>query len=131
MFPTMTMTSEKVSHLVEMVNVVTGWDLTDEEAMRISWRTSTLCRAFNIRQGITPGVEKPSPRYGSAPIDGPLMGVSIMPHWEELLEGYYGHMGWDRKSGRPLPATLRMLGLENIIHDLWDEGPFPKVKEES
>ena len=59
-------------------------------------------------------------RWSSAPVDGPAQGISIAGHWESMLDNYYEHMGWDRKSGRPLPQTLKGLGLEDIVTDLWD-----------
>lgn len=116
---TMSYSGDDVGHLVDMLNAVTGWDFTSEEAMRMSFRVANLFRAFNIRHGMTPDVEEPSPRYGSAPVDGPAKGMSIMPHWKEMLDEYYKVMGWDRKSGKPLPRTLRSLGLEAVIPDLW------------
>jgi aldehyde:ferredoxin oxidoreductase len=38
-----------------------------------------------------------------------------------MLDEYYKHMGWDRKSGRPLVETLRKLGLEAEARDLWGD----------
>ena len=35
-----------------------------------------------------------------------------------MLENYYGLMGWDPKTGKPLPDTLKELGLEELIGDL-------------
>jgi aldehyde:ferredoxin oxidoreductase len=75
-------------------------------------------RAFNIRHGITPDVEYPSIRYSSTPVDGPAKGQNVALHWDDMLENYYGTMGWDRTSGRPLPETLEKLGLGHIIPDL-------------
>jgi len=118
---TMTYMGDDVGHLVDMLNAVTGWDFTKEEAAQMSLRVANLFRAFNIRHGITPEVEEPSPRYGSAPVDGPAEGKSIMPHWKEMLDEYYQLMGWDRDSGKPLPQTLRNLGLEAVIPDIWGE----------
>ncbi|MDP2952877.1 MAG: aldehyde ferredoxin oxidoreductase C-terminal domain-containing protein [Chloroflexota bacterium] len=108
-----------IQHLVPALNAATGWDFDIPEALRMGERVANLLRAFNLRQGITPEVEYPSARYGSAPVDGPIKGKSIRPHWDGMLDSYYQHMGWDRKSGRPLPETLRSLGLEHIIPDLW------------
>jgi hypothetical protein len=28
-------------------------------------------------------------------------------------------MGWDRKTGKPYPETLKALGLDYIVKDLW------------
>jgi len=116
---TMSYTGYDVGHLVDILNAVTGWEFTDEEAMKMSMRVANLFRAFNIRHGFTPEVEEPSPRYGSAPVDGPVEGKSIMPYWEKMLDEYYKLMGWDRDSGKPLPRTLRSLGLEAVIPDIW------------
>ncbi len=31
-----------------------------------------------------------------------------------MVENYYRLMGWDPKTGKPLPETLKQLGLEEI-----------------
>ncbi|MBI4301052.1 MAG: aldehyde:ferredoxin oxidoreductase, partial [Chloroflexi bacterium] len=80
---------------------------------------SNLLRAFNLRHGVSVEKEQPSARWSSAPEDGPAKGKTISPHWEGMLDNYYIEMGWDRKSGRPMPETLRALGLENVVKDLW------------
>lgn len=59
--------------------------------------------------------ERPSKRYGSIPVDGPVEGKNIMEKWGRMLENYYAHMGWDPKTGIPLPETLKKLGLEDLI----------------
>jgi len=121
MFPTRTMvlTPGAVEHVIDILNAVTGWDFTKGEADRQAHMLSNLFRVFNLRHGIKTDVEHPSPRYGSTPEDGPAKGKGIMPHWDYLLDNYYKVMGWDRASGRPLPETLKSLGLEDIIADIW------------
>jgi aldehyde:ferredoxin oxidoreductase len=32
-----------------------------------------------------------------------------------MVQTYYESMGWDAKTGRPLPQTLKALGLEEVI----------------
>ncbi len=103
----------------EAVSAVTGWDFTPEEGKRAGLRAVNLMRSFNIRCGIGKEHDYPSERYGSTPIDGPSMGISIMPHWEAMLENYYTLMGWDIETGKPLPETLKSLGLEQVIKDIW------------
>ena len=95
--------------------------ITEEDARIIGRRVVNLLRAFNIRHGLTPEQEAPSPRYGSAPMDGPVRGRSITPYWEAIRRSYYQHMGWDSDTGIPLPKTLRGLGLEEVVADLWGE----------
>ena len=107
--------------LVAMLNAATGWDFTWEEARKVGLRAVNLLRAFNIRRGYATDVEMPSPRYGSPLPDGADAGRSIRPVLNEMLDVYYGEMGWDRASGKPLPETLRSLGLEDVIRHLWPQ----------
>jgi len=99
----------------EAVGAVTGWDFTPEEAKRVGLRAVHLMKAFNIRAGITRELDRPSERYGSTPIDGPSKGISVGPHWDRMLENYYRLMGWDVKTGKPLPETLK-----SLITASWD-----------
>jgi aldehyde:ferredoxin oxidoreductase len=104
---------------VEAVKAATGWDFTFEEATAVGLRAVNLLKAFNLRHGIGPELDRPSPRYSSTPEDGVAQGISIMPHWERMVGDYYEQMGWDRESSRPLPGTLRRLGLEHVVADIW------------
>jgi aldehyde:ferredoxin oxidoreductase len=123
MFPSATMLASRIDYLVEMLNLVNGWQYTDGDALTTGMRIDNLLRAFNIRHGLTPELEAPSSRYGSAQVDGPAMAGSVVPHWDTMLDQYYKGMGWDKASGRPLPETLRRLGLDDVVRDLWqDEG---------
>lgn len=103
--------------MTQAVRAATGWDFTIDEAMRMGRRAVNLMRLFNLRHGIDPALDAPSPRYGSAPSDGPGQGVSILDHWDAMLKNYYREMGWSEK-GIPLPETLRELDLEALIKDL-------------
>ncbi|MFH1382091.1 MAG: aldehyde ferredoxin oxidoreductase C-terminal domain-containing protein [Chloroflexota bacterium] len=105
--------------LLEAFNAVTGWDFTPKEAQEVGFRVANVMRAFNIRHGVPVALERPSPRWASTPADGPAKGISIQPHWDSMLDNYYSLMGWDRKTGKPLPETLKNLGLENVAADLW------------
>jgi aldehyde:ferredoxin oxidoreductase len=103
--------------LCKAVNAATGWDLTFEECMTVGRRAINLMRVFNLRHGISAELDAPSTRYGSIQVDGPIAGRSIMPSWDKMLANYYSLMGWDKK-GKPLPETLKGLGLENLLPDL-------------
>jgi aldehyde:ferredoxin oxidoreductase len=106
-----------VPYLAKAVNAACGWDMDVEEAMRAGRRTVNLLRAFNIRHGISPELDAPSSRYGSAPVNGPAAGVSIRPLWSEMLANYYGLLGWDER-GVPTRETLEALGLGHVADDL-------------
>ena len=100
--------------LIEAVQAATGWDLDLDEALTVGRRGINLLRVFCLRHGLDISKEWPSPRYCSTPSDGPAEGKGILPHFADMLRTYYYHMGWDEETGRPLPATLRELGLDDL-----------------
>ena len=109
---------QELAQLVDSLNAVTGWNMDIQEAMTIGKRILNQLRVFNIRHGLTKDIEAPSVRYGSTPVDGPAQGKAIMPKWNDLRRNYYDKMGWDPETGRPLPETLKKVGLAYIIPDL-------------
>ncbi|MFC2001497.1 aldehyde ferredoxin oxidoreductase family protein [Chloroflexota bacterium] len=111
--------------VVEAFNAVTGWDFTVKEAQDVGFRAANLLRAFNLKHGVAIDLERPSPRWSSAPVDGPAKGISIAPHWDSMLDNYYQLMGWDRQTGKPYPATLSALGLDYVAADLWADTTVP------
>jgi aldehyde:ferredoxin oxidoreductase len=110
--------------LTQALSAVTGWDFSMEEAMEVGRRIVNLLRVFNLMHGHTVEMDTPSPRYASAPVDGPKLtqGKTIMSHWNELRSSYYELMGWDKETGKPLPNTLRRFGLDFAITELWGNG---------
>ncbi|MBU2228278.1 MAG: hypothetical protein KJ936_11565 [Proteobacteria bacterium] len=104
--------------LLECLNAVTGWQLTLDDAFTIGRRVINQLRMFNFRHGMKKEDERPSKRYGSVPIDGPAQGKNIMEKWNGMLENYYKSMGWDTETGKPLPETLKKLGLSELMKDL-------------
>jgi len=110
-------TNMNVELLTQAISAVTGWDFGFEEGMSVGRRAVNTMRVFNIRHGLTSDLERPSPRYGSVPQDGPAQGENIAPHLERMLQTYYERMGWDH-AGKPLPETLLALGLEQAASEL-------------
>lgn len=111
-------TKMNIPMLTEAVQAVTGWDFTPREAIEAGLRAVHLMRVFNLKSGLESDLDRPSPRYGSAPADGPTAGKAILSHFEQMIKSYYRGMGWD-ETGRPLPQTLKGLGLEKPADDLW------------
>jgi aldehyde:ferredoxin oxidoreductase len=105
--------------LAEILNAATGWDFSGEDARRVGLRTVNLLRVFNIRHGIGRELDAPSVRYASVPVDGPTKGRDIGAIWDRMLARYYELLGWDVKTGKPLPETLRGLGLGAEAADIW------------
>ena len=70
--------------------------------------------------GHTPDMEGPSVRYASsARADSPAKGKSFLPVFDQALHNYYELVGWDKETGKPLPATLEKLGLGHVVKDIW------------
>lgn len=113
-------TATALELLCQAVNAATGWNMDFQEAMVVGRRAVNLARAFNWRQGIGAELDAPSLRYGSTPLDGIAEGRGIMHHWDNMLHNYYNLMGWDEKTGKPRPETLRSLGLDYVIPHLWE-----------
>lgn len=106
--------------LGKAVEACTGWEgFSGEEALAVGRRISNLLRVFNLRCGLSADLERPSKRYGSIPVDGPMAGKNIMERWEEMRQRYYELMGWEYPSGRPLPETLKKVGLADLVADAW------------
>jgi len=109
----------RMENLCRALNAATGWHYTLDEAMRFGRRTAAILRAVRLRCGLGPELERPSARYGSTPVDGPAKGQAIMDQWETMIDLWYRGVGYDRKTGKPLPKTLRDLGLDWLAKDLW------------
>jgi len=102
---------------IDCVNTITGWDLDMEAAKTVGKRAINQLRVFNVRHGYNRSSDKPSARYGSIPTDGPRRGIGIMSSWEKIVNQFYSNMGWDPMTGKPLPDTLRILGLDHLIEE--------------
>ncbi len=96
---------------LQAYNAATGMNRGLEEMMKAGKRIINTLRLFNLNNGLRPEIEAPSPRYGSAPVDGPARGISILENWDHIREIYYRSMGWDPKTGVPTRETLKDLGL--------------------
>ena len=114
-------TRTTLENLANALNAVTGWTYSKDDALHFGRRTAALLRAFNLRCGIGPEMERPSARYGSVPVDGPTAGVASEPHWDHMLDVWYRTVGYDRATGKPLPDLLDQLGLAQVKADLWGE----------
>jgi aldehyde:ferredoxin oxidoreductase len=103
---------------LDCLNAITGQGYSVSDALHIGRRAVNQLRVFNFRHGLDPALEAPSPRYGSTPTDGPAQGKAVMSYFQWMKSFYFELMGWDPATGKPLPHTLRTLGLEELIPDL-------------
>jgi aldehyde:ferredoxin oxidoreductase len=106
----------KPADLIELLNAVTGWDLTVKELMTIGERINTLCRLFNVREGITRKDDRLPPRFMEPLKGGPTEGYLITEEeFSSMLSNYYEICGWDPETGVPKKEKLIKLGLEFAI----------------
>jgi len=112
-------TRTRLENLVRAVNAATGWTMNVGEAMRMGRRTAAILRAVLLRCGIGPETDYPSKRYGSTPVDGPGKGIAISEQWAKMLDVFYRDIGYDRKTTKPKPETLKALGAEWLIPIFW------------
>jgi aldehyde:ferredoxin oxidoreductase len=99
--------------LAKAVNLVTGMNLTPEEALRLGERVYNLERLLLARSGITRARDVVADRFFEEPVKtGPHTGQKLSrPHFEAMKDEYYELRGWDLKSGLPRKEKLDDLGL--------------------
>ncbi|MDY6825570.1 MAG: aldehyde ferredoxin oxidoreductase C-terminal domain-containing protein [Bacillota bacterium] len=107
--------AEDIFLTAEALTAATGDPFTAEELMTIGKRIVNLMRLYNYHTGLTADKDKPSPRYSSSPVDGPAAGQNVAEAFRKMKDRYYELMGWDKETGKPLPETLKKLGLSELI----------------
>ncbi|MEM1539304.1 MAG: aldehyde ferredoxin oxidoreductase family protein [Candidatus Bathyarchaeia archaeon] len=108
--------SDALGHpLHEVLNAVTGWNLSPKDLITTGIRINTLFHAFNLREGWKPSHYTLPPRIaGNPPLpEGALKGITI--DFEKLKKYYYKAMGWNPETGEIPNEKLKELGLENIV----------------
>lgn len=103
---------------LELVQAITGWDMSMYELMDVAERTLTLARIFNLREGFTKEDDWLPPRFFKPQTSGPLSDTSVDPdQLRAAIDTYYAMMGWT-KSGVPTKGTLHRLGVGWAIKHL-------------
>jgi len=111
--------------IAEMLSHALGYAMDGVELMRIGERIHTVEKAFNVRHaGFSRKDDYPPERLMDEPIkSGPGFGEKLdRKNWELLLNRYYTLHGWDTEHGWPKKETLFKLGLEDIAHQLEEQG---------
>lgn len=98
--------------LVEMVALVTGWDVSIEELLRLGERRLNMLRAFNAREGFGRDADRLPKKLFQALQGGRSAGLALSEgELEAAKDAYYQQAGWDRQSGNPSQEKLSQLGL--------------------
>lgn len=104
--------------MLEIVNAVTGWGLTQEELTDIGERSLALARLFNEREGFAASDDKLPPQVTKPHVSGVLSKVRLDP--DDLaaqVRTYYAGRGWD-DDGHPTAETLERLGITEYARGL-------------
>ncbi len=103
----------------ELVNAVTGFDLSNSELLAAGERVYNLSKAFNTREGFSREDDQLPRRVTDEEIpDGPSKGERISPEeFERELNRYYTVRGWNEE-GAPLKNTLKELDLSGPAEEV-------------
>ena len=119
--------------VVDLVNGVTGWGVTEAELAEAARRGLTMARIFNLREGkpraddrlpdrlhepikygpLSPGWQEKLDPENPAPVASAPGKVLTRQMVDEVVTGYYRDQGWDERTGVPTAATLQAFGLDD------------------
>ncbi|MHA1754699.1 MAG: aldehyde ferredoxin oxidoreductase family protein, partial [Candidatus Odinarchaeia archaeon] len=103
------------TRITNLLNAVTGWELTPQELLKIGERIVCLQNMFNIKHGVVPERDYWLPKRILTPHkEGGAAGK--VPPLKEMREEYFKVKDWP--NGVPSEAKLKELGLEFCINDL-------------
>lgn len=106
--------------LTDFTNLVTGWNYTIDDLLKVGDRAACIRQAFNAREGVsTFDFKVPGRVAGNPPPQaGPTAGRSV--DIDTLLRDYFTVRGWDVETGKPTKNKLLELGLDDVAKSLWD-----------
>jgi aldehyde:ferredoxin oxidoreductase len=95
----------------DLVQAVTGWDVTMLELAKVADRTLNLARVFNLREGFTVSDDWLPPRFFEPQTSGALSETAVEPHdLRNAIDVFYQMMGWNG-DGIPRNGTLHELNI--------------------
>ena len=101
----------RFSEYRELVQAVTGWDVSMHELVQVAERTLALAKIFNLREGFTREDDWLPPRFFQPQTSGALSETSVDPDvLRKAVDTYYEMMGWD-EYGAPTEGTLYRLSI--------------------
>ncbi len=102
--------------LAQVVQAVTGWEVTVEELLAVGKRRLNMMRAFNAREGFDRQADRLPKKLEKALTGGQTNGIFVdLAEVEKAKDLYYAMAGWDVSTGTPNRETLEQLGLGWIL----------------
>ena len=114
------------NYTLEMMNAVTGWELSEADLLKCGERIAVMRHVFNLREGINPLKWKVHPRIIGEPPqkEGPLAGVTA--DLEHQVYWCLGALDWNKDTTKPSRNKLMELGLKDVAEELWPPGSMPR-----
>ena len=98
--------------VVDITEAVTGWRTSVTEQLRAAERILTVCRLFNIEQGLTASDDQLPERFFQPKTNGALSKEGLdKEKMDRAKRCYYILMGWDPNTGVPLPEKMEELNI--------------------
>ena len=100
------------AQLVDVINAVTGWEMSIPEFIAVGERSVNIHRAFNAREGFTRADDTLPKKLAKALKGGRTDGFKFTPEeLETAKDQYYAHAGWDVATGNPTREKLESIDL--------------------
>ena len=96
---------------LNLLNAITGWDVTPQEAQEMGERIVCLQQMFNIENGMVPEKENVMPERLDVPHKGGGAAGKVVP-WKDILNEYWDTKDWPK--GIPAKSKLAGLGLADL-----------------
>ena len=99
-----------ITQLLEIFNLITGWNWTPDDLSNAGRRAFTIQRLINVRDGFSRKDDTLPKKMTVAAKEGPRAGKAPIPH-DKILDDYYKLRAWD-KNGFPTKESLQRIGLD-------------------
>jgi aldehyde:ferredoxin oxidoreductase len=97
----------------EIINSVTGWDMTLDELLEVGERKFNLMRLFNAREGYDLKKDVVAERLFEPLKGGVTDGLKLdRDECAQAIKEFYIQRGWDPQTGNPTEEKIDQLGLE-------------------
>ncbi len=101
--------------IVDLINGITGWDLSFWEVSKSGEKGITMARLFNVKHGISASEDNLPDRLFEPLENGAYEGMFIdREQFQNAIQTYYEIMGWNGK-GVPTYGKLVELGIEELF----------------
>ena len=108
----------------ELLSAAVGKEISAHELLLIGERIHTVEKCFNVvHTDWTRKDDLPPKRFVEVPLA--KKHCIDLDQWNELLDRYYDHHGWDRETSTPTKETLASLDLEAVYERLRSAGKVP------